>query len=142
MLGGFVSNAIELLTFEARADGELVGVKLTHLHAAEVGVVLEALKSGVRVGGDRVVVEEDLSGVEFIGVDLNLVSEGVISHGGLTIIDTLLDVDGDLLGVSLDSHKEVLVDTSLVVSGLTLGEVVGDLVHEAEFSEGDEEIVS
>jgi hypothetical protein len=54
----------------------------------------------------------------------------------------LLYVDSNLLSVSFNSHSEVLVHTGLVVGRVALGKEVRDLVHQAQFSNGDEEIVS
>lgn len=142
VLGGFVGDALELLALEARVDLKLAGVQFTHFHAAEVGVVLEGFEAGAFAGrGDRAVVEEDFSGGESVRVGLDLVSESIVSHGGSGIGD-LLHPDGDLLSVVLKVNKEVLVNAGLVVGRGALSKEVGDLVHEGELSDGDEEIVS
>jgi len=75
VLGGFVSDALELLALEARVDVKLTGVQFTHFHAAEVGVVLEGFEAGAFAGsGDRAVIEEDFSGGESVRVGLDLIS--------------------------------------------------------------------
>jgi hypothetical protein len=56
VLGSFISNTVKLLALETRVNSELVGVQLTHLHAAEVGVVLEHLETRVRLGSGVVVI--------------------------------------------------------------------------------------
>lgn len=106
MLGSFVSNAVKLLTFEARVDGELILVQLTHFNAAEVGVIMEILKSGIRVGSNLEIVNQEVVGVERIRVELDLVSNGVIPHGS-TSISHLLYVDSNLLSIILESYDEV-----------------------------------
>ena len=116
VLGGFISDAIELFAFEARVNSELIGVQLTHGHAAEIGVVLEALKARAFGRSDGAVVKEDFGSIELSTVCLDLVSECIISHRGSSI-SNLLYVDSNLLGVLLNADKEVLVNTGLVVGG-------------------------